>query len=218
MSKKRKLKKRLIIIGSLITTVVTALILFCAITGFNIKTFIMGAKASGTDVVDDTDLVTITKETPHDGSTPDNYSAMDNFAFFAYKLEHSYFEGTTNGGAVAKYNGMGVNQKVYDYRLVGKEYSVTDTRSTSTFVKIYHEQFYEGSKVLYSMGSSSNYSNMTIKARSNKQEFLMYGYGPEKAIGYIVCPETLLSDTGVVKNADGTYTYLKTTTKEKKDS
>lgn len=202
----KRLKKRLIIIGSLVSTVIVALILFCAITGFNIGTFIFGSKPSGQKVVDDTNLVTITKETPTDGSTPDDYNALDNFAFFAYKLEHSYYEATTKGAAAANFSGMNVDQDVYDYRLKSPKYILTDTRSTSKFVKIYHEQFFEGSKVLYRMGSKSNYDNMTIKARSNKQEFLLYGLGPEYTTGYIVCQETLLSDSGVVKNADGTYT------------
>jgi len=203
---KRKVKKRLIVLLSLLTTFITAVVLFCAITGFNIKTFIFGTSATGNAVITDTDLETTTLEPPSDGSTPDSYDALTNFAYFAYKLEHSDFEATTDGKASAKYNGMNVDQNVYDYRLKSGDYILTDTRSTSTFVKVYQEQFFTGEKVLYRAGSSSNYDSMTVNARSNSQEFALYGLGPEKIIGYIVCKDTLLSDTGVVSNGDGTYT------------
>ena len=204
--KKKRIKKRFIILGSLTFTFVLAIVLFCSITGFNIKTFIFGAKATGTKVVSETDLETLVLETPTDGSTPDDYDALTNFAYFAYKLEHSDFEATTEGKAHANYNGIETDQSVYDYRLKSNDYYLMDTRSTSKFVKIYQEQFFTPNKVLYRMGSSSDYDKMTVKARSNKQEFLLYGFGPDKTIGYIVCQDTLKSDSGVVKNDDGTYT------------
>ncbi len=203
---KRKVKKRLIILLSLLTTFITAVVLFCAITGFNIKTFIFGTSATGNAVITETDLETFSQEPPSDGTNPSNYDALTNFSYFAYKLEHSNFEALTEGKASAKYNGMGVDQKVYDYRLKANDYILTDTRSTSTFVKVYQEQFYTSDKVLYRAGSSSNYDNMNVNARSYSQQFSLYGLGPEKIIGYIVCKETLLSDTGVISNGDGTFT------------
>ena len=206
MKKKRKLRKRLIIALSSVLTVTIALVLFCVISGFNPISFIMGSKASGEDVVEDTNLQTITKPLPTDGSTAADYSAIENFQYFAYQLENSNFEATTQGVAKANYNGMDVSQKVYDYRKKVGEYSFTDTRSTSTFVKIYHEQFFTPSKTLYRLGDNSNYSKMEVQARSNKQEFNLYGYGPDKITGYIVCPETIVNTPEVIKNEDGTYT------------
>lgn len=203
---KKKIKKRVIVLLSLLGTFVTAVVLFCAITGFNLKTFIFGTHATGNEVISETDLETTTKALPTDGSTPEDYDALSNFAFFAYKLEHSCFEATTNGKASAKYNGMNVDQKVYDYRLKSGDYILTDTRSTSTFVKVYQEQFFTSSKVLYRSGKTSNYDSLTCKARSLEQEFKLYGLGPEKIIGYIVCSETLKANDGVNKNDDGTYT------------
>lgn len=208
MKKKRKLKKRLIIALSFLLTLTVAVVLFCSITGFNIYTFIFGTKASGEVANEETDLVTTTAEAPTDGSTAADHTALENFSYFAYILEHSNFEAETNGAANAKYNGMNVKQSVYDYRKVAGDYALTDTRSVSTFVKIYHEQFYTNSKVLYRQGETSDYSSMSVAARSNKQEFELYGYGPDHITGYIVCADTIINSPVVTLNDDGTYTSV----------
>ena len=204
----KKRKKRLIILLSLFASLATALILFCTITGFNPILLIKGTKPSGNKVDTETDLETLVLETPTDGTTPKDYDALTNFAYFAYKLQNSDFEATTNGKATANFNGMNTDQNVYDYRLKSGKYYLMDTRSTSQWVKIYEEQFFTGDKVLYrSSSDSANYDKVSkVEARSNKQEFNLYGYGPDKIIGYIVCKETLVEDSGVNQNADGTFT------------
>lgn len=205
----KKKKKRLIIILSIILTLNVALVLFCAITGLNLKTLLLGSKPTGSDVVEDTSLKTTLLPLPTDGSTPENYSAADNFAMLSYKIQYdSYFESTVSGVAKANYNGMNVNQGVDDYRIVTPDYQFVETKSSSTFVKVYAEQFYTPDKVLLREGDSSNYDKFDVEARSLKQQLNVYGYGPSSLVGYIVCAETITNTPEVVKNEDGTYTSI----------
>ncbi|MGM9971204.1 MAG: hypothetical protein ACI35W_02205, partial [Anaeroplasmataceae bacterium] len=206
---KKRRKKRLIVLLSLVVTVCVAVILFCAITGFNLKTFIFGTKASGNVVSEETTLETTLKPVPTDGSTPLDYSAADNFAMLAYNIEEkSYFECNITGAAVANYNGMNVSQGVNDYRMVTPDYAIVDTRSSSTFVKVFEETFYTKDKVLLRSGSSANYDAFQVQARSIKQQRALVGYGPDKLTGYIVCPETIINSPEVIQNEDGTFTSV----------
>lgn len=207
MATKKKIKKRLIILGSFLLTFITAVIIFLAITGIDIKTLIMSGKSTGSKVDTNFSGESISLETPNDGSKPSDYDALTNFAYFSYKLEHSEFEATTNGSAQAKGMGDMGYQDVYDYRLKSGNYYLMDTRSTGKAVKVFQEQFFTPNKVLYrKSSSSSDYDKQDVGARSTSQQFSLYGYGPDKTIGYIVSSETIKSQSEVKDNGDGTYT------------
>ncbi len=204
----KKRKKKLIVFLSVLSTLVIAVTLFCLITGFNLKTFIFGTKSTGSTVVENTTLQTTVKPLPTDGSKASDHNAIDNFAYLAYKIDHSNFETTVKGVAKANYNGMNVDQSVDDYRMVTKDYAYVDTRSVSTFVKVYSETFYTKDKVFVKEGTNANYDSFDVEGRSRAYQQALYGYGPEKIVGYIVCDETIINKPEVINNGDGTYTSV----------
>lgn len=149
---------------------------------------------------------TTLKECPTDGSTPTDYSSMDNVAFALWKIENTNeFKTITTGTSDASVASI----QIYNTRTVKDSKSIVSTVS-SGMVSSGKQKYFLDNKVLLRDADKINGFDTTWKTNqpeclSNKGYISRYGWLPFSCTGYIICDETTLEASELIQNDDGTY-------------
>ncbi len=192
----------LITIISIFLVVGTGLTIFF-VSSANEKTVTFDDDAN----VDDYKYVTTLKKTPEDGSNPSNYDALTNVYYSLYNLEHKEaFSCVTTGQAKAAV----ATQIISNSRVVIGDKAMVSTISDG-IIKVGTQKYFveKNGNVLLRTAQSINDAKAVWKTEepeciTSDAYLKQYGWLPYKAIGYIICDDTVL-EASELKCENGIY-------------
>lgn len=180
----------------------------------SLYTFAMSMNSGGKDVNDDPfDMENITevKKAPEDGTSPDDYSILENIQYASgYLYYNRNWKAVTKGDVVSN-AGVKVTQEVNNVRIVDQNYMYQEAISYSSMVKVATQKFYQptGKKVFLLQGSPKSIDNVAWGTRVNTVDYQYiysnYGFLPDQLNAYYYSEESIL-DTSSVEENEGIYT------------
>ena len=191
--------------------IIILIIIFCLLlVGGGAGFYFVQAAHEGTvsfDEETDAKYSTILKETPTNGTTPNDYDALTNIYYALYNLEHKEaFACITTGEAKASV----ATQAISNSRIVIGDEALVSTISDG-MIKTGTQKYFvnRGEKVLLRTHQSISdckaiWKTDTPECITNKAYIGRYGWLPYQAIGYIICDETILS-VSEMKYENGAY-------------
>ena len=149
---------------------------------------------------------TYTEEAPTDGTIPTDHNAYENIAYVLWVLGHTqYYSSLTTGTATS----VGQKQEIYNHRRVNGDEQLVDTVSSGV-VPVGYQKYFSGGKVLLRKYVSKNGNDITWSDEDPEcityQGYIgRYGWLPNQATAYIICPETILEISDVTILENGLY-------------
>lgn len=179
----------------------------------SLYTFAMSTNSGGNVNDDPFDMENITevKKAPEDGSSPSDYSILENIQYASgYLYYNRNWKAVTSGGVVSN-AGVKVTQEVNNVRIVDKNYMYQEAVSYSSMVKVATQKFYQptGKKVFLLQGSPKSIDNVTWGTKVNTVDYQYiysnYGFLPDQLNSYYYSEESIL-DTSSIEENEGIYT------------
>ncbi|MBR4496992.1 MAG: hypothetical protein IKP12_07680, partial [Acholeplasmatales bacterium] len=186
------------------------IILFCVLlAGGGVGIYFVNAANEAVVSFDESDAkyATTLKETPTNGTKPDDYDSLTNIYYALYNLEHKEaFSCITTGEAKASV----ATQAISNSRVVIGDEALVSTISDG-IIKIGTQKYFvnKGEKVLLRTHQSISdckaiWKTDTPECITTDAYILRYGWLPFKAIGYIICDDTVL-EASPLKYENGAY-------------
>ena len=186
------------------------IILFCVLlAGGGVGIYFVNAANEAVVSFDESDAkyATTLKETPTNGTKPDDYDSLTNIYYALYNLEHKEaFSCITTGEAKASV----ATQAISNSRVVIGDEALVSTISDG-IIKTGTQKYFvnKGEKVLLRTHQSISdckaiWKTDTPECITTDAYILRYGWLPFKAIGYIICDDTVL-EASPLKYENGAY-------------
>ncbi len=150
-------------------------------------------------------------KTPNDGTNPSNYDSLTNIYYALYNLEHkNAFKVTTTGATTAKVLFVNTEQKISNSRIVIGDKAMLETISEGMVKVAYQKYFTDYGNNVYMRETHDvnnlvpTYTDVEPEKVDAKGYIEDYGWLPFKAIGYIICDETV-KEVSELKCENGIY-------------
>ncbi len=198
-----EIMKKLLIAGVIINSLV------CGFSGYTFKMY-FDTKHTPNVNKDPFNMENITevKDVPIDGSSPKDYSILENIQYASGYLKNNRNWKAITTGDVKSNAGVNVTQQVYNTRIVNQDYMYQEAISYSSLVKVATQKFYNSEKVFIKNGNPKSLNeinwNNNVSPVTYEYIYTNYGFSPDQLNSYYYAEESILNSSSM-EEIDGNY-------------
>lgn len=197
-----EIMKKLLITGAIINLFV------CGFSGYTFKMYLDTKQTPNVNKPFDMENMTEAKDVPTDGSSPKDYSILENIQFASGYLKNNRNWKAITTGDVKSNAGVNVTQQVYNTRIVNANYMYQEAISYSSLVKVATQKFYNSEKVFIKNGNPKSLNDVSwgnnVTPVTYEYIYTNYGFAPDQLNSYYYAEESLL-DSSTMEEVDGNY-------------